>query len=232
MTTPRISAARPTCGGPGRGSPRSPRTSRRSSPASTASAARAPKPGWGARRTAATKTSNPAGAATRARGERERAARTASTPAAPISSAGGASETHPREEKRFGAIHPLWRNQRDPVAGGQDRFSGRCGQAEVNRTWAAAENESARAKRPRDTGDAIPRATARPARKTTGSRYRLPSDHPPSQFGYPVSRRKKPAVATRAKRQSARSVRERHHARKPGTSQSQKGEKSSSPRAG
>src|SRR5207245_100955 len=82
-----------------------------------------------------------------------------------------------------------------------------------------------------DTGEAIPRAAARPARKTSGRRYRLPSDHPPSQFGYPVRRRKKPAVATRAKRQSARSARERHHARKPGTSQSQKGEKSSSPRA-
>src|SRR6185295_12579691 len=96
------------------------------------------------------KRSTPAGAATIARGERGRAARSARTPAPPMSSAGGTSETHPREESRFGAIQPLARNQRDPVAGGHDRYSGACGQAEVNRKWAAAENASARAKRPRD----------------------------------------------------------------------------------
>jgi hypothetical protein len=54
---------------------------------------------------------------------------------------------------------------------------------DVRKKWLAAENTTAARKSPRDNGEPRARAAGIAAKKITGNRYRLPSDHPPCQLG-------------------------------------------------
>src|ERR1700693_4757019 len=119
-----------------------------------------------------------------ARTENGRAARNARKPAATVSAAGGSSDAQWSGARRFGAIQPRCRNQRDPVAGGQGTSSGKWDQEAVRRKWAATEKTAAAANRLRESGETSPRPAASPAKRRTGERDPAARHRPPVQVGW------------------------------------------------
>src|SRR5262245_46004882 len=120
------------------------------------------------------------------RGESGAAARTDRTSGAANAARARTSAATPAagvEPKTLGEIQPCERNHQDPVTAGTGKESGKWGNVEVRRKWLAAEKTTAARNSPRDRGESRARAIGNAAKKSTGSRYRLPSDQPPCQFG-------------------------------------------------